>query len=103
MSIAGRWDVTIETPLGSMAATYAFDTGQGGITGRAESRDEMVPLRDISVDDTPAGQRVTWRQSITRPMRLNLDFDVTVAGDEMRGHSRAGRLPKSSVSGARRR
>lgn len=35
-------------------------------------------------------------------MRLNLAFDVTVAGDTLAGTSRAGRLPASEVTGLRR-
>jgi hypothetical protein len=54
------------------------------------------------VTQTDEGERVTWKQSITKPLRLNLDFDVIVVGDTMHGHSRAGRLPKSTVSGERR-
>jgi hypothetical protein len=57
-----------------------------------------VPLRDIVV----AGQRVTWRQSVTKPMRLNLEFEVVVDGDHLSGHSKAGRLPRSAVTGVRR-
>lgn len=33
-----------------------------------------------------AGTRVTWRQSVTKPMRLNLDFDVVVGDDRLAGH-----------------
>lgn len=33
---------------------------------------------------------------------LHLAFDVVVAGDRMTGHSRAGRLPRSAVTGVRR-
>jgi hypothetical protein len=58
-----------------------------------------VPLRDIEVD----GDRVTWRQSVTRPMRLHLDFDVVLTGDRIEGYSRAGRLPRTRVVGTRRR
>jgi hypothetical protein len=35
-------------------------------------------------------------------MRLNLDFDVVVDGDRMSGHSHAGPLPRSAVTGVRR-
>lgn len=42
-----------------------------------------------------------WRQRVSKPMRLNLDFDVTIAGDEMTGVSRAGRLPRTQVTGTR--
>ncbi|MGW0085085.1 DJ-1/PfpI family protein [Streptomyces sp. NPDC003393] len=50
------------------------------------------------VDD---GNRPTWRQAVTKPMRLNLAFDVTVDGDTLKGTSKAGRLPSSRVTGER--
>lgn len=66
-------------------------------TATATFRGETVPLEDLGVD----GRRATWRQSVTRPMRLNLEFEVTVDGDVLTGHSRAGRLPRSAVTGRR--
>lgn len=98
-SIAGDWDVTIKTPVGSLAVVYTFIEHDGTLTGTAAGKDETVPLHDIVFD----GQRVTWSQSVRKPMRLNLRFDVTVDGDRLTGHSRAGRLPKSAVTGERRR
>jgi hypothetical protein len=97
VSIVGDWDVTIKTPIGSLAVVYTF-ADDGILTGSATGRSETVPLRDIAVD----GQRVTWRQSVTKPMRLNLEFDVEVDGDRLAGRSRAGRLPHSAVTGVRR-
>jgi len=97
VDLTGVWDVTVRTPIGSLAVVYAF-ADDGDITGTATARDETVPLRDIVV----AGQRVTWRQSVTKPMRLNLEFDVMVDGDRLMGHSKAGRLPRSVVTGVRR-
>ena len=47
------------------------------------------------------GDRLTWSQSITKPMRLNLIFEVTVHGEEMTGTCKAGRLPTSKVAGHR--
>lgn len=98
MSIAGDWDVTIKTPIGSLAVTYTFDPTDGGIAGTATLKRDTVVLQDISF----AGDRVTWHQSVTKPMRLNLDFDLVVAGDTLTGHSKAGRLPRSKVTGTRR-
>jgi hypothetical protein len=98
VSIIGDWDVAIKTPIGSLAVVYTFSDDDGGVTGTATGKGETVPLRDIAVD----GQRVTWRQSVTKPMRLNLEFDVVVEGDRLTGHSKAGRLPRSAVTGVRR-
>lgn len=98
MTILGTWDVTIKTPIGSLPVEYVFAADQDGMSGVATLRGDTVPVEDIVVD----GSRVTWRQSITKPMRLHLEFDVTVDGDRLTGHSKAGRLPKSAVSGVRR-
>jgi hypothetical protein len=101
-AIAGTWDVKLRTPIGSLAVVYTFTGTAGAITGTAASRDETVPLVDVACDGTADGQHVTWRQSVTKPMRVNLDFDVTVTGDTLSGHSWAGRLPRTRVTGTRR-
>jgi hypothetical protein len=99
MDLIGEWDVTIKTPIGSMAVVYVFTESGGALAGSATLKGDTVPLDELAVTDT----RVTWRQSVTKPMRLNLDFDVVVDGDRLAGHSRAGRLPRSAVIGTRRR
>ena len=101
MSVVGDWDVTIKTPIGSLAVVYAFTTDGDDIAGSATGQGETVPLRNLRRNE-PGGQRVTWRQAVTKPMRLNLSFDVVVDGDRLAGHSRAGRLPRSAVTGVRR-
>ncbi|WP_093622925.1 hypothetical protein [Streptomyces sp. 3213.3] len=70
---------------------------EGVLTGVARGAGEAVPLADISLD----GDRLTWKQAVTKPMRLNLAFDVTVDGHTLRGTSKAGRLPSSKVTGER--
>jgi hypothetical protein len=92
--IAGRWEVRIKTPVGSLQVDYRFEVDG---TATATLEQETVPLRDVVVD----GSRVTWRQSVRKPMRLNLEFDVLVDGDVLAGHSRAGRLPRTQVTGRR--
>lgn len=98
MDVTGDWDVTIKTPIGTLVVQYVFTQGPGGLAGTATHKDETVALQDI----TMAGTRLTWRQSVSKPMRLNLNFDVVCDGEVMTGHSRAGRLPRTAVSGTRR-
>jgi hypothetical protein len=102
MDLIGDWDVTIKTPIGSLAVGYSFIERNGTVAGTATGMGETVPLRDIAVANDAGRQRVTWRQSVTKPMRLNLEFDVVVDGDRLTGHSKAGRLPRSVVTGVRR-
>ncbi|MCV7380408.1 hypothetical protein BST11_05915 [Mycobacterium alsense] len=101
MGIDGDWDVRIKTPIGTLAVRYAFAETAGGLAGTATYKGETVPLRGLTSAPTAGGTRLAWRQSVTKPMRLNLAFDVVVDGDSLTGHSRAGRLPASAVSGTR--
>jgi len=95
--VAGTWQLTIRTPIGRQDVTLDIEQRDGALIGHARGTAESVPLRNLTVE----GQRLTWNQAITRPMRLNLRFDVTVTDDDLTGISRAGRLPTSQVTGHR--
>lgn len=97
MSVEGTWNLSISTPIGTIKAVVELRAPEGVLTGTAHGAGEEVPLRDINL----TGDRLTWNQAITKPMRLNLAFDVTVEGDTLRGTSKAGRLPASRVTGER--
>lgn len=102
MTILGDWDVTIKTPVGSLQVVYSFTLVEGVLTGEAVGKHETVRCVDVVADGGDDGRHVRWRQTVTKPMKLNLEFDVLVDGDTLTGHSRAGRLPRSKVTGARR-
>lgn len=97
MSIGGTWQLDIKTPIGRQRAILDFTPTAQGWAGTARGSDGDTPLSDVVL----TGEQLTWSQSITRPMRLNLEFHLTVTGDTMTGTSKAGRLPKSQVTGTR--
>ncbi|NYE95131.1 hypothetical protein FHU41_001352 [Psychromicrobium silvestre] len=101
MTILGTWKLAISTPIGRIPVSVEFTELDGALQGSAHSRTEAVALRQINASLTPEGERVTWSQSITKPLRLNLEFDVTVSGDSLNGFSKAGKLPRSTVTGER--
>ncbi|WNV87307.1 hypothetical protein [Umezawaea sp. Da 62-37] len=98
-SAEGTWELVVDTPIGKQHALLVLSTEDGVLRGVARDRRHggEVVLTDLVAD----GDRLTWAQAITRPMRLNLTFDVTVDGDTMSGRSKAGRLPTSKVTGRR--
>lgn len=98
-ALTGTWDLALGTPIVTLRVIYRFIVGPSGLTGEASSTDETVELEDIRLD--PISGHATWRQRINKPMRLTLDFDVMVEGDRLSGHSRAGRLPRTRVTGHR--
>ncbi|MEO9180561.1 MAG: hypothetical protein ABI298_02800 [Acidimicrobiales bacterium] len=95
-NFAGTWDVTLDTPIGKMAVVFEITESDGVITGVARSDAESVDFQDTISE----GDRLTWSQAVTTPMRLTLKFDVAVDGDTMSGTSRAGVL-SSKVNGHR--
>lgn len=98
MPIEGTWDLTVATPIGRIEAVVAFRRADGVLTGTAHGAGEHVPLSDVQFD----GDRLTWKQAVTTPLRLNLAFATHVDGDTLTGTSKAGRLPASKVTGERR-
>lgn len=100
-TILGTWALTMRTPIGSIRADLTFSEVDGTLTGVAVGAGETVQLHDLQLEPVEQGERVRWTQTITKPLRLNLAFDVTRTGDTMTGHSRAGRLPRSTVTGHR--
>jgi hypothetical protein len=81
-----------------MAVVFDITEEDGAIHGTARSDAETVDFLDPVAD----GNRLTWSQEVTTPMRLKLKFDVTVEGDVMTGTSNPGGLmPASKLNGSR--
>lgn len=93
----GDWDTTIATPVGKMQVKLRIKTKGGTISGTATQGDETMPFTNPIVQ----GDKLSWSQQITKPMRLNLKFEVTVQGDDLTGTAKAGLLPASKITGKR--
>ncbi|QBD75875.1 hypothetical protein EPA93_07580 [Ktedonosporobacter rubrisoli] len=97
MSLTGIWNINIATPIGTQSVELELAESNGVVAGIARGNAETTPLLEPRLENN----RLTWKQSITRPLRLNLTFDVIIDGDTLSGTSRAGKLPPSKVSGQR--
>lgn len=97
MSYEGNWDITIATPIGKQAVALRLTERAGEVTGVATQGEEAVPLIDPRRD----GERLTWSQNVTKPMRLSIAFDVLIEGDTLSGTAKPGILPSVKVSGHR--
>jgi hypothetical protein len=97
MSLTGTWNIRISTPIGTQSVVLELTENSGAVEGIVKGEAESTPLINPVLD----GNRLTWRQSITKPMRLNLTFDVVIDGDTLTGTSKAGMLPASKVTGTR--
>ena len=93
----GSWNATLKTPIGVMAAVFHITEVDGVIGGVASTDAETVDILDAVAE----GNRLTWTQMVTTPMKLTLKFDVTVEGDSMSGGYKAGMFPSSKVEATR--
>lgn len=89
--------MTIDTPIGTIAAVLDITELDGVISGVGRTDKESVDFYDVVAD----GNQLTWLQNVTTPMKLTLKFAVTVDGDTMTGTSKAGILPASKLQGTR--
>jgi len=94
---AGTWNADLTTPIGKIVAVFDITETDGVLTGQARTDAETVDILDASSE----GNRMTWTQHVTTPMKLTLKFDVTVEGDTMTGSYKAGFLPSSTVHATR--
>ncbi|QNK56724.1 DJ-1/PfpI family protein [Paenibacillus sp. PAMC21692] len=95
--LAGNWETIIATPVGKMPVLLSIIIRDGVLQGTATQGDETVEL----IDPDWQNNRLTWSLRVTKPMRLNLKFEVAVNGDVMTGIAKAGILPASKVTGKR--
>jgi hypothetical protein len=96
-TFAGKWNVIIDTPMGKMAAVLDITEQDGVLAGVGSNDQESVDFFDI----VPDGNRLTWSQAVSKPMKLTLKFDVTVDGEDMVGTAKAGIFPASKLAGSR--
>jgi hypothetical protein len=95
--VEGFWKVAVSTPLGTRNTVLELFTENGVLRGISHGEKEKLTLQDLEWD----GSRLTWYQSITKPMRMNLIFSVVIEGDELNGTAKGGPMPASKVSGRR--
>ncbi|WP_123041103.1 DJ-1/PfpI family protein [Cohnella candidum] len=93
----GEWDTVIATPVGKLQVKLNIATVKGVIQGTAAQGDEISAFIDPEI----SGEVLRWSQQITKPLRLNLKFEVVVDGDVMTGFAKAGVLPASKLTGKR--
>ena len=92
----GKWNCTVKSPLGDQKLTLTITTSGTSFTGEAGGAMGSMPI-----EGRVAGDRLSWKQSITVPMPMTLDCDVTVTGDTLSGTVGAGGFGSFAMTGAR--
>lgn len=97
MSIDGKWNITVSTPMGAQESTLDLKSDGGKLTGSSEANGEQVDIYEGTVD----GDSATWKIDITKPLPMTLTFSAEVDGDNISGQADPGMFPASPFTGAR--
>lgn len=96
MSATGNWKITLATPLGPQEATAQLLENGGALTGTVDS-----PMGSETINGTVNGNKLHWIARVSKPMPLDLEFDVTVEGDALTGTVKLGMFGSGALSGER--
>ena len=97
MAIDGNWSIAMETPLGRRTAALELKSAGSVLTGTMSGDAGTTPI----ADGTVAGDRASWKASITSPMAMTLEFSATIDGDVMSGSVGLGMFGSAPLSGTR--
>ncbi len=97
MTVDGKWNITMKTPMGEQNATLTLASDGGALTGEMAGATGTAALEDGKVD----GGKVSWNAKITTPMPMTLEFEGDVDGDNISGNVKLGAFGNAAFSGTR--
>ena len=97
MSVDGKYNITINSPMGAQKATLELKASGGTLTGTQAGQQGSMAIANGKVD----GNNVSWSISITSPMPMTLEHSGTVDGNKISGNVKAGAFGSFPFSGER--
>lgn len=97
MAADGKWNVTMQTPMGAQQATLTLATNGGTLTGTMAGPQGEIEL----TEGTVAGDALAWKAEMTQPMPMTLEFTASVTGDAIDGKAKLGSFGEATFSGTR--
>ncbi len=97
MSVDGRWNLTMETPMGERTAMLDAKSTGNALSGTQSADGESGEI----FDGTVTGDDVAWSLAITSPMPMTLEYTGTVTGDTISGQMKIGVFGSFPFSGSR--
>ena len=97
MAVDGKWEITINSPMGAQKAQLDLKSDGASLTGTQNAQGSTQPVTNGKVD----GNKLSWSANITSPMPLTLEFSGNVEGDKIAGSVKAGAFGSFPFSGAK--
>lgn len=97
MAIDGKWEITINSPMGAQKASLDLKGEGTELSGTQTAQGNTQPLANGKVD----GHKLSWSANITSPLPMTLEFAGNVEGDKISGSVKAGAFGSFPFNGAR--
>ena len=97
MAVDGKWEITINSPMGAQKAVLDLKSDGGTLSGTQTAQGNTQPLANGKVD----GGNLSWSANITSPMPMTLEFTGSVEGDALKGSVKAGAFGSFPFQGGR--
>lgn len=97
MSADGKWNVTINSPMGAQQAELTLVTDGGSLSGSMSGPQGTQEFSGGTVD----GNNLEWVVDMTSPMPMKLETTATVDGDSISGNVKLGAFGEATFSGTR--
>jgi hypothetical protein len=97
MAVDGKWEITINSPMGAQKAVLDLSSDGATLSGTQTAQGSTQPLANGKVD----GNALSWSAQITSPMPMTLEFSGAVEGDALKGSVKAGAFGSFPFTGAR--
>ncbi len=97
MAVDGKWEITVNSPMGPQKSTLELKTDGSTLTGSGSGAQGSVSIQNGKVD----GNNVSWSISVTSPFPMTLEFTGAVDGEKISGSVKAGSFGSFPFSGNR--
>jgi len=97
MAIDGKYEIVVQSPMGAQPSTLELKADGAALTGTQSAQGRSQAITDGKVD----GKTVSWKNAITTPFPMTLEFSGTVEGDTLNGNVKAGSFGSFPFTGKR--
>lgn len=95
--VNGKWDVTVNSPMGSQKSILNLNESGGALSGKLEGAQGALEIKNGKA----VGDDVSWTADMTQPMPITLEFSGKVQGDAITGNVKLGAFGSATFSGTR--
>jgi cytochrome P450 len=95
--LEGKWTVTVKGPTGPMPSTLVLERKDGVLTGSMSGQGTTTAISDAKLE----GDKISWINHVTKPMKLKAEFSGVISGKEMSGKVKTGFMGSFPFTGVK--